>query len=343
MDKYQASYLMTAHHGDDLMETILMRITRGSSLKGYAGFKKETKYENYELLRPLIYTTKDAILEYNQENNIEYRLDKTNDLDDYTRNRYRHHLLPFFKSENKNVHLKFLKFSEELNLIEDYLEKQTLILIDKIYINDKLDVREFNKLDLILKKRIIEYILKKEYQDNISCINDLHIEFILKVCNQNKANQQISLPKKKTLIKSYNELYFLKVSNINEDELILEDKLYLNDNTYIVKVDETSIIKSNYVLRLDSKEVKLPLKMRYRKCSDKMAVKNLNGTKKVKDILINEKIPKDKRDSYPIIVDSNNVVLWIPGIKKSKFDKNIDEFYDIIYKCVISKETKENE
>ena len=52
--KYCAKYLMTAHHGDDLIETILMRITRGSNLNGYSGFKLETKLENYSLIRPLI-------------------------------------------------------------------------------------------------------------------------------------------------------------------------------------------------------------------------------------------------------------------------------------------------
>lgn len=343
INKYQATFLMTAHHGDDLMETILMRITRGSSLKGYAGFKKETKYANYELIRPLIYTTKSEILKYNQENKIEYRLDKTNDLDEYTRNRYRHHLLPFFKNENKNVHLKFLKFSEEINLIEEYLEKQTNIALTSVIKSDKVNVQEFNKLDLLLKKRVIEYILKKEYQDNIGCINEKHIELILKICNQNKANQKISLPKNKTLIKSYNELYFLKKENSHKNELILEEKVYLNDTSYITKLEKTEIKKSNYILRLDSKEIKLPLKIRYRISSDKMAVKNLNGTKKIKDILINEKVPREKRDTYPIVVDSNNEILWLPGLKKSKFDKNIDEFYDIIYKYVISEEKKENE
>ena len=58
----------------------------------------------------------------------------------------------------------------------------------------------------------------------------------------------------------------------------------------------------------------------------------MNGKKKVKDIFIDEKIDKDKRNSYPIVTDSDNNVLWIPGIKKSKFDKNINELCDIILK-----------
>ena len=121
--KYNAKYLLTAHHGDDLIETILMRISRGSNLKGYSGFQIETQKEGYKILKPLIFTTKEEIEEYNKENNIKFFVDKTNDEDNYTRNRYRHNLLPFLKSENKNVHLKYLKFSKELIKYYDFVDE----------------------------------------------------------------------------------------------------------------------------------------------------------------------------------------------------------------------------
>ena len=63
-----------------------------------------------------------------------------------------------------------------------------------------------------------------------------------------------------------------------------------------------------------------------------MQVKNL-GTKKVKDILINEKIDIDKRNNIPIVIDSKNNILWLPSIKKSKFDVGKNEKYDIILLC----------
>ena len=82
----------------------------------------------------------------------------------------------------------------------------------------------------------------------------------------------------------------------------------------------------------DLSKVKLPLIIRTRKTGDKMQVKNL-GTKKVKDILINEKIDIDKRNNIPIVIDSKNNILWLPGIKKSKFDVGKNEKYDIILLC----------
>ena len=65
---------------------------------------------------------------------------------------------------------------------------------------------------------------------------------------------------------------------------------------------------------------------------DKINIKGMLGSKKISDIFIDEKIPTHERDIWPIVVDSNNVVVWIPGLKKSKFDKSKEEKYDIILK-----------
>lgn len=338
--KYNANYLMTAHHGDDLTETILMHLTRGSNLKGYAGFKIVTNYKDYKLIRPLIYLTKDEIIEYCKKNNIEYCVDNSNESNKFTRNRYRMHILPFLKEENKNVHKKFLKFSEELEMIEDYLEKTTQSALTRVCDFDKVNLHELNKLELLLKKRVIEYILKEEYQNDINKLNDRHINLILKICVSEKPNISIKLPLKKILVKEYDCLYFCNKVTKKREEYILEDYLKLNENEEIIKISTTDIDKSNFIIRLNSKELSLPLKVRTRKEKDSIKIKNLNGSKKVKDIFINEKIPANKRDNYPIIVDSKDNIIWIPGLKKSEFDKNKDDFYDIIYKYVISEERK---
>ena len=70
--KYGAKYLMTAHHGDDLMETILMRIVRGSTLGGYAGFRKISCHGDYSIVRPLVYMTKDELLNYDKDNGFDF-------------------------------------------------------------------------------------------------------------------------------------------------------------------------------------------------------------------------------------------------------------------------------
>ena len=110
----------------------------------------------------------------------------------------------------------------------------------------------------------------------------------------------------------------------------LENVVYLPNNYKLSLTNEVG--DSNYYLKLNSKEVKLPLYVRNKKEGDKIEVKHLNGTQKVKKIFIDYKVNKNDRASWPVVVDSNNTLLWVPGLKKSKFDKEINEIYDIIIK-----------
>jgi len=100
---------------------------------------------------------------------------------------------------------------------------------------------------------------------------------------------------------------------------------------YIKRVEEEEL-NNNNVCRLMSTEIELPLYVRTRKLGDVMQLKKINGTKKIKDIFIDAKVPLYQRDTWPIVVDSKGNIIWIPGIKKSKFSKQKTEKYDIIFK-----------
>ena len=327
--KYHANYLMTAHHGDDLMETILMRLTRGSSLKGYSGFKKEFAYEDYTIVRPLITETKKDIQNYMDEHGYKYYIDQSNFSENYTRNRYRMKVLPFLKNEDPLVHRKFLKFSEELTDVNNFLEKYIENLINEISDEEGIKVTELRKLDKFLLKKVIEYTLTKIYIDDLFLINDKHTNLIIGMIRSDKSNNQVNLPNNYRAVKSYNNYKIVKENKENEYEYILEDKIILPNNKIIKKVEKKEG-KSNYILRLNSKDIELPIKVRSRQNGDRMSVKNLKGTKKVKDIYIDEKIPVEKRREIPIVTDSNDTILWLPGVKKSKFDVESNGIYDII-------------
>jgi len=334
IEKYNSKYLFTAHHGDDLIETILMRITRGSTLNGYSGFAKVTDKGSYKMIRPLVYMTKDEIEEYCNKNNIKYFVDRTNLEDDYTRNRYRHHMLPFLKEESKNVHLKYLKFSEDLKQYYDYVNKIVYKIIDEIFVDNYLDINKFNELDDFIKINVLNEIVRKYYPDDLYFIENTHINEIMKVIESDKVNIELVLPRNVKVIKEYDKLLFVRdIENIDEYEYILEDEITVGDFK-IINLDEDTDDTSNYTIRLNSSDIKLPIIVRSRKDGDKMEVKNMSGSKKINDIFIDSKIEKRKRDSYPIITDSDNKIIWLPGLKKSKLDIPINGKYDIILKCL---------
>ena len=333
IDKYNCKYLLTAHHGDDLIETILMRIGRGSNLKGYSGFSIMSDRHNYKLVKPLIYYTKDEIMGYIEKNNIPYVIDNSNLKDEYTRNRYRHNILPFLKKEDKNVHIKYIKYSEMLLEYNRYVEDVVKNTIKRIYVNNNLNIIEYLKLDKLIQKRVLDNILYSIYGDDITFISDKHTDEINKLLTSKKPNIKIKLPNNIVLIKQYDTLSF-DVNNTNCINYCKElvNNLKINNKEFIFVNNEES--DSNYVCRLNSSDIKMPLYVRNRKNGDRIEIKNLNGSKKVKDVFIDEKISKDKRDGIPIVVDSAKKIVWIPGVKKSKYNKEKNEKYDIIIKYV---------
>lgn len=333
IDKYQANYLMTGHHGDDLIETILMRIVRGSTLRGYSGFNEIIDMNNYKIIRPLIHTTKDELESFNKKNNIPYRIDKSNFKDKYTRNRYRKNVLPFLKEEDKKVHEKFLKFSKTLIEYDNYIESLVNKNISKVYKDGILNINKFLDLDLLLQKRIIDYLLAMIYRDDLIQIDDRHQTLILNAINSKKASLKYNLPNDYVVVKEYDNLYFKRVvDEINSYDMELNDEVFLPNGMQIKKIDDTNS-DGNDIMRLNSKDIVLPLRVRTRKNGDKMTIKNLSHSKKVSDIFINSKVPLDKRDLWPIVVDSTDKIVWIPKVKKSKYNRLKNEKCDIIFKC----------
>jgi len=329
VNKCKAKHLLTAHHGDDLMETILMRIVRGATFKSYAGFGEKIKNNTYTILRPLIPYTKEEILKYAEENDIPYSIDNSNNKDDYTRNRFRKYILPKLKEEDKNVHKKFYKFSKTIEAYDEYINKD----VEKYYLevvkNNILDSNKFQKLEKLIQIKIINKLLAEEYKEDLSLITDKHRDLIYKILINNKPNQEVSLPNHKKAVKSYSEFYIKKDKDQKTYKIELIDYLTLPNNKTI-EIIESSEDTSNYTIRLYKEEVKLPLYIRTRVDGDKIEIKGLNGHKKLKDIFIDEKVSKEDRENWPILVDSNENILWIPGLKKSKFDKQKKENYDII-------------
>lgn len=329
--KYQANYLMTAHHGDDLIETVLMRISRGSNLNGYGGFKKIVEMDGYKIVRPLLDFTKEELEEYDKNNHVMYYVDSSNAKDKYTRNRYRKYILPFLKEEDSNIHLKYLKFSTVLHEANQFIEKERDKAIKKVLKKDVLDIIEFKLLDSFIQKEILYYMMNDYYQDDLILINDKHIELLLNLIYSNRANAFVNLPNEVIATKTYQSLELKKVTNeITTYEVEIASYVELPNHHIIEKVEDLTE-NGNDTCRLSSDEVSLPLIVRTRRFGDKMAVKG-NGTKKIKEIFIDKKVKLSDRDLWPVVVDSKGVVVWLPGLKKSKYDKKKSESYDIILK-----------
>lgn len=330
--KYKAHYLFTAHHGDDLIETILMRMVRGSTLRGYSGFSKVIEMGDYTIIRPFINITKDQIYEYNKKNKIDYVTDSSNVMDVYTRNRFRKNVLPFLKKEDSNVHEKFYKFSKTLLEYNNYIDKEVKKKLKKVYSQNVLNIGEYKKEEKIIKMKIVYYILEQIYQDDLMLITDQHANLVYNLIHSRRANVKIHLPNNVKAIKAYDTFVIIQDEEIkNEYEIELINYINLPNGHNLEVIKEAKGDNNNYC-RLDFSEITMPLHVRTRHDGDKMQVKGLVGRKKINNIFIDEKIPMKERDLWPIVVDSRGIIVWLPGLKKSKFDKSKEEKCDIILK-----------
>jgi tRNA(Ile)-lysidine synthase len=330
MDKYHATVLALAQHGDDQIETMLMRLVRGGTSKSISGIQPIRPFHSGFVIRPFLPLTKDDILQYCREHSLTPRFDPSNEKGTYTRNRYRKEMLPFLKQENPNVHTAFQQFSEQLVEDECFLEelsKESLNRVIKKQEQERVEifVDQLLALPIPLQRRVLQLILNYLYQSLSSSLSSIHIEQIFKLVRSDHPSGVLHLPHGLQVKRSYQTCMFTfkeeKISTY-EFNLLKEDKIVLpnGDQIWSETHFDYPLLPSKNMLILASTEVNFPLIIRTRRQGDKIELKGMKGSKKIKDIFIDEKIPLAKRELWPIVEDCKGQILWIPGLKKSRFE-----------------------
>ncbi len=182
-----------AHNKNDKIETIIMNEIRGCGLSGLKGIEP---MRNNQIIRPLIECERIEIEKYCEENNLNPRIDKTNFINDCTRNKIRNIVLPYVVKEfNPNIVKTLDRLSEVVSETENYLQKQVEKKYNQLLIskeNDKiiLDLKKFNSEDILIKKRILLYTIS-EILGNTQNIEKINIEDLIKLCQNNIGNKYL--------------------------------------------------------------------------------------------------------------------------------------------------------
>ncbi|MFB7141621.1 tRNA lysidine(34) synthetase TilS [Gottfriedia sp. NPDC056225] len=346
MMKYQADYLALGHHGEDQVETILMRLVRGSSPMGYAGIREKRPFSTGEIIRPFLELRKHDLITYCHEKNIIPRQDPSNEKDVYTRNRFRHHLLPFIFEENPTAHKRFQHFSRQQIEDELYLMELTEDVMNTVIKHKQkqavtIDVKQFLNVPISLQRRCIQLILEYVYLSIPEGLTQGHLNSILTLLQNEKSTWEQHLPEGLFVKRSYNECTFtFEQVNVKYYTIsINEPGVYELPNGFSIKVELNNqcLEPKNDTFICSAKDVSFPLVVRNRKNGDRMSLKGMNGSKKLKDIFIDEKMKQSLRDEWPIITDSQNNILWVPFVKKSVFERNFSTDESLIAIQVVSK------
>lgn len=333
MFKHNLQFLALGHHGDDQVETVLMRLTRGSSGKARAGIPFSRPFGQMVIFRPFLCLTKEDLEEYCNINHLVPRIDPSNEKEYYSRNRFRKNILPFLKEENPAVHEHFQRFSEELQMDEDYLVELTREELNKVMKKEDskitIDISSFGRMPMPLQRRGIKLILNYLYKDRPASLSAIHIEKIFSIIRNPHPSGTLDFPSGLRIIRSYGKCHFQinppeRHSYCFEINGTASVMLPNGDMIEAQLLDEAPDTTSRDHFIIDLQHSGLPLMVRTRQQGDRMTLKGMTGSRKLKDIFIDMKIPLAERDEWPVITDSEGRILWLPGLKKSDHEASKD-------------------
>lgn len=330
--KENINKIAVAHNANDQAETILMRIMRGSGLEGVSGIRP---VRDNKFIRPILCLSREEVESYCDINHLTPRIDKTNLETVYNRNKIRHDILPYMKEHfNKDIVNTINRFGLVASIDNDFIEGEADNAMKKYYkLNDKAGIIAsdlFKEHEAIIC-RVIRRALT-DVSGESKNFEMKHIYSIIKL-HDNQTGKVIELPNNVTALNVYGDIK-LDVNNkgigissdINKCNKIYIDKKSIN-NVINFNFDKYSInmeiidnknlnIKNNSLIKYFDCDKINNITIRYRENGDRIVPFGMKSTKKLKDILINLKVPKEERDSIPIIQFDNDIG-WVVGIKIS--------------------------
>ena len=210
LEKTNSNKIAIAHNKNDNAETMIMNILRGTGISGLKGI--ESKRERY--IRPLIECEREEIERYCEEKSLKPKIDKTNFENEYTRNKIRNIVIPYIKQEfNPNIVNTLERLSNLVKEEEKYIEKQVKSTYNEVIIEEKekeiiLDLKKFNIQEKVIKSRLILYTITRLFGTSQG-IEKIHIEDIIKLCNNNIGNKYLTPNKKIKILVKNHKIYFL--------------------------------------------------------------------------------------------------------------------------------------
>lgn len=321
--------LLTAHHKNDQVENILMRLLTGRSIDHSLAICEEVEMAGLTIYRPLLNSLKAELEEYAKENNLHYYVDTTNFDTDYTRNNIRHNIVPLLNDINSGSFDNLINFANYYQNINNNLKKAILSNKDNYIFS-----RDEDKISLV-KDKFLElneeemYFLLKDIITNELGIFDVKQKAIFDVVSslkKNSGNKSYDLKNNLKIISQYETLYIHKI----------EKKCY-NDKIEIIidKICENSVYEfyqNKFIISTDAKDSEigfnkseLPLLITTKKEGDRVRRGEIN--KKLSRIFIDEKVPKELRDTLPVIRNNKGEVLGVLGIGTRVNKNKIYDYY----------------
>lgn len=346
----QADCLLTAHHQDDAVETLLMRLIRGSSLKTMTGmspyYRRVMQSTNGQaqltwMFRPLINVRKKEIYDYAHSHQIDYYEDTSNSSDLYLRNRLRNQILPLLEEENPQLYSNWMKMQEYLVAsyqlhFQSYLDLEASLVARLHPGHWVLDVKNWRELSQEARKIYLTVFFEERLQDRFGQYDKEAIPKLnLQITQIENPNSQFDIAPGWMSWRSYDKIHIQEKSSMDHEwtpvqtmiEILHFNKWYALGNGGWIGIFEKSFASNqmkqavDYYLPLDLHQMdRIPrFYLRHRLDGDTLTLKMNEQIyhKKVSRILIDDKVPMQERDRVWLVVDDLGQIVWLVGHRAS--------------------------
>jgi tRNA(Ile)-lysidine synthase len=335
----KADKIAFGHQADDQAETFLMRLLRGAGGAGLSGIPAKRG----KIIRPLIQIRREEIETFLKANQIPYRLDSSNYLTDYFRNKIRLTLLPKIKEEfNPKIVESLNRTADIISLLQEYIEKRCEQILQSPGISWRsrqprerknkiiLDLKQFAGYDTCLQREMIRFSIKQLKGD----LNQLAFESVdraLNLIHRKKSGKRVKLVNKIWAEVNGKEFVFYKEEkkeynypltlpgevNLSAGSIGKDWGIKINGEIHKGKLLSQNLIPPNQnTAFLDWEKLKRPFRLRSRGRGDKFKPLGMKGTKSLADFLIDAKVPRHLRDEVPILT-SKGKIAWVVGCRIS--------------------------
>lgn len=314
--KNNYNFVLTAHHTNDTVETILINLVRGTGINGLKGIPVKQNL----IVRPLLFATKESILAFAGKNKLKYRNDSSNDEVKYKRNYLRHEIIPGLKKLNPALESTFENnvrlFRQTAKIVEQFVQQKGKEIVNKKENSISISIPK------LLKEESAELLLFEWLSTR--GFNPRQTEQIFRSLDSKQPGKLFFSETHKALI-DRDQILIEPIDNkLEEKEFLIKDLKDFKTLPFSVnaKIGSSKKIMSNKnIAQIDPEKLIFPMKIRKWKAGDKFMPLGMTGFKKISDFLINQKINRFEKENVWLLLNNNDVV-WVIG-------QRLDERYKI--------------
>ena len=317
--------IAVAHHQDDVAETVLFQLFRGSGPRGISGIFPKREY----LIRPILFAQSSEIDDYIKQNNLDFCTDSSNMDETYSRNKVRLRVFPYVEKEiNNKAKIHVAEAAHKISLQYAYIDRQAKKIYMRIVHADRgeyyYNCEEFDQLDIVIKVEVIRLLLKN-FRESVKDINESHYRMIIGLSGK-EAGKKVMLPgficaekqygcvRFKNQMQDGGPLYcrkcvppFEEVIEIRRERMLVCMDVIPREN--LLK----EIPQKDYTKWFDYDKIKNGMCFRNPMAGDYFIMDASGNKKKLSRYYIDEKIPASERKKEIVLADGNHVMWAVPG------------------------------